>query len=88
MYQKHGSGRWEDWLSKSKKLLEKSDFRGVTYLLKAYGGMGSINDDRFGKRLFWSKYIQPEEDNAKLEALLGKAYGLAICIKKSVQDKN
>jgi hypothetical protein len=35
---------WVDWLEKSHKEISAHDFHGVEYLLRAYGGMGSLND--------------------------------------------
>jgi len=36
--------RWAEWLEKAQKLIEGEDFYGVEYLLKAFGGTGSLND--------------------------------------------
>ena len=35
---------WADWLEKAHDEIASRDFHGVERLLRAYGGMGSIND--------------------------------------------
>lgn len=87
LYKKHEFKNWEEWLIRSKAQLENEDFNGITSLLSAYGGMGSINDERFGKQVWWSKHIQPEtNDNEKLDRLLSKAHSLATEIKREVGE--
>jgi hypothetical protein len=36
--------RWASWLRDDLALIRNGDARGVSHLLRAYGGMGSIND--------------------------------------------
>ncbi|MAE93534.1 MAG: hypothetical protein CL910_02630 [Deltaproteobacteria bacterium] len=42
--ERHGEAHWQDWMGRSRRLLEARDLSGVTRLLGAYGGMGSFND--------------------------------------------
>jgi hypothetical protein len=39
-----GNEHWAAWIEKSNRLLQNRDLHGVEYLLRAYGGMGSLND--------------------------------------------
>ena len=39
-----GETHWSRWLDIARKRIENRDFSGITYLLSAYGGMGSFND--------------------------------------------
>jgi hypothetical protein len=39
-----GYERWANWLQRDRELIEAGDLFGVTHLLSAFGGMGSIND--------------------------------------------
>lgn len=39
-----GEMHWSRWMRKTRALLIDSDYSGITYLLSAYGGMGSFND--------------------------------------------
>lgn len=35
---------WRDWMGKAREEILAHDGNGLTYLLRAYGGMGSFND--------------------------------------------
>ena len=35
---------WANWVAESARRLRGGDFSGITHLLDAYGGMGSLND--------------------------------------------
>jgi hypothetical protein len=39
-----GEEYWATWLEKDAALLRARDFEGIEHLLRAFGGMGSIND--------------------------------------------
>ena len=63
---------WADWVTESVRRLRSSDFSGITHLLNAYGGMGSIND-----------LLTPEP----VDQLLTLAYDLAKEIENDVLNK-
>lgn len=42
--QEIGDEHWTAWIEKSNHLLQNGDLYGADYLLRAYGGMGSLND--------------------------------------------
>jgi hypothetical protein len=42
---------WAPWLETSLTRIENGDASGITYLLGAYGGMGSFSDPYFDDRL-------------------------------------
>lgn len=66
-----GGNHWKEWMEDCKRRLCNSDFRGITHLLGAYGGMGSFNDF--------------EMDNKELGELRTKAYVLAEYIRKNAE---
>lgn len=43
----HDREHWAHWMDKSRRMIEARDARGLEYLLRAYGGMGSFNDVAF-----------------------------------------
>jgi hypothetical protein len=60
-----GEKHWATWVEESIRLLQNRDLSGVDYLLRAYGGMGSLNDIAVpaidslrSKALELAKYIQ------------------------------
>lgn len=44
LFRSNGVNHWADWLKKDIDLISSGDFEGVSHLLSAYGGMGSITD--------------------------------------------
>ena len=36
--------RWREWMGNARRQIVAHDGEGLTYLLRAYGGMGSFND--------------------------------------------
>jgi uncharacterized protein DUF6966 len=44
MLAKCGETQWSEWMAKSAQLLRQGNRDGITYLRRAYGGMGSLND--------------------------------------------
>ncbi|MBT9263350.1 hypothetical protein KKQ10_00525 [Pseudomonas sp. MG-9] len=44
-----GDTHWNQWMRSARARLLDSDYSGVTYLLSAYGGMGSFNDVVLGQ---------------------------------------
>ena len=39
-----GEERWADWVARDAAWMRRGDFYGVEPLLRAFGGMGSLND--------------------------------------------
>ncbi|MDF1838055.1 MAG: hypothetical protein P1V35_09320 [Planctomycetota bacterium] len=66
-----GQDHWSQWISESARRLKASDFSGIEHLLRAYGGMGSIND------------LMLSPDLARLRT---DAYDLAEDIRKQVSS--
>ncbi|MHC8401677.1 DUF6966 domain-containing protein [Pseudomonas sp. MDT1-17] len=81
-----GDARWSLWMRKARALLLDSDYSGITYLLSAYGGMGSFNDLILGQSyddgvVSWkSGHV---ELNEKFDKLRNEAAQLADEIKRS-----
>lgn len=81
-----GEQHWRTWLLRAKSRLEASDYSGVEYLLRAYGGMGSFNDfiaaqSFVNGRFTWKPgYV---ELNDEIDALRSKAWELATDIKRN-----
>jgi hypothetical protein len=44
LFRASGVDHWADWLKKDIDLISRGDFAGVSHLLSAYGGMGSMTD--------------------------------------------
>jgi hypothetical protein len=44
LLQEIGGERWAAWVEKSNRHLQNHDLYGVDHLLRAYGGMGSLNN--------------------------------------------
>ena len=67
-----GQEQWASRLQRDRDLIEVGDFRGITQLLSAFGGMGSINDLVFpaeGGAVF--------QRDAKLDEWLSRVYSVA-----------
>jgi hypothetical protein len=43
----HGEHRWAAWLADDRQRIERGDRYGISHLLQAFGGMGSLNDLMF-----------------------------------------
>lgn len=81
-----GDKHWSEWMVESKRRLLNSDFSGIEYLLRAYGGMGSFNDFVIGQtekngKVEWKPGAA--ENNKKLNELSSAAYELASDIKRN-----
>ena len=80
----NGEDYYADWMAKGKLLLEQSDFRGISHILRAFGGMGSFND----RALTPSDVKQAKEDqisaNQRLQMLSSTIYDLADSIRREV----
>lgn len=81
-----GDHHWSLWMRTAARRLGRGDCSGVEHLLRAYDGMGSINDLVLGQTsrdgiLAWKPgYIALNE---RFESLRGKAWHLAQEIKRS-----
>ena len=40
----YGRQHWADWLAQDREHIQRGDAYGIDHLLRAYGGMGSLND--------------------------------------------
>lgn len=73
-------------MRKARALLVNADYRGIEYLLSAYGGMGSLNDLVLGQGSFdgvfaWKPgYV---ELNEAFDLLRGQAATLANAIRRA-----
>ena len=77
---------WSRWMRKAQAYLIDSDYYGITYLLSAYGGMGSFNDLVLGQNanagaFAWS--LGHVDINDNLQALRHRAAQLALEIQRS-----
>lgn len=82
----NGEMHWSRWMQKVQAYLIDSDYYGVTYLLSAYGGMGSFNDLVLGQNpnlgaFAWAPGHVDINDN--LQALRHRAAQLALEIQRS-----
>ncbi|KPG96518.1 DUF6966 domain-containing protein [Pseudomonas sp. RIT-PI-r] len=81
-----GDTHWSLWMRNARSRLLQSDYSGIEYLLKAYGGMGSFNDVVLGQR-FDGRVLSWKSDhvelNEKFSKLREKAAGLAHEIERS-----
>jgi hypothetical protein len=81
-----GETHWSQWMRTAKARLENSDYSGVEYLLRAYGGMGSFNDLIICQRYKEGKFSwlpEGEDKNDRLDKLRGQAWELAEYIKRN-----
>lgn len=81
-----GDTHWSLWMRKARARLLDSDYSGITYLLSAYGGMGSFNDlilgqSNAGDAISWKP--GHVELNKKFDKLRNDAVQLADAIKRS-----
>jgi len=63
----HGEARWAAWLTRDTARIRGGDGYGVTHLLSAFGGMGSLSDVTLGNG----------SDADRLDSLRREAYRLA-----------
>jgi uncharacterized protein DUF6966 len=63
---------WARWMARCVGWLRERDFRGITHVLGAYGGMGSFSD----------LLLDDAESNARLGQLRKAAHALATEIKR------
>lgn len=74
---------WNLWFRRAAAFINQDDYRGIEYILGAYGGMGSFNDlvlcKANGHRIDDCKL---DEVNSRLMALRSEIYNLAGYIKR------
>jgi len=86
LLESEGDHHWCLWMRTAAHRLGDGDGSGVEYLLRAHGGMGSINDlvlgqtSRDGKFAWKPGYIALNE---RFDSLRAKAWQLAQDIKRS-----
>ena|SRR5690348_9237122 len=81
-----GASRWSSWMRTSAQRLGNGDLSGVEHLLRAYGGMGSINDLILGQTTQNGSFAWKPDYvalNERFEALRSKAWQLAQHIRRS-----
>ena len=81
-----GDTHWSLWMRKAQARLLDSDYSGITYLLSAYGGMGSFNDLVLGQSYddgVFSWKPGHVELNQRFDKLRSDAAHLADAIKRS-----
>ncbi|SRR5258707_11255836 len=64
--------RWANWLERDRNLIASGDFFGVTHLLSAFGGSGSISD-----LLFPVQGGAEFRRDTELDVLLNRVYSVA-----------
>lgn len=75
-----GAQHWSRWIQTAATRLRNGDDSGVDYLLRAYGGMGSLNDLILGQTTQHGSFAwKPNsvELNERFESLRSKAWQLA-----------
>ena len=88
LLQGDGEQHWRAWLLRAKARLENLDYSGVEYLLKAYGGMGSLSDFIAAQSLTDGQFTWKPgyvELNNEIDGLRSKAWELATEIKRSYE---
>jgi hypothetical protein len=65
-----GEAHWADWLSRGARDVRARAFEGVEHVLRAFGGMGSIND-----------VVLPADD-ARLRRLLTRIFDAATELRR------
>ena len=80
---------WADWMQRSRRKIKAGDLSGVTWLLKAYGGMASFNDlvihPLNGHDV---KADEVSQVNERLQDLRHRMYELAVQVKReAVMDE-
>ena len=84
-----GETHWRRWMATALAQLEANDLRGATYILGAYGGMGSFNDLIIGQRLDGDRFswaADAQEANETLNQLRGSVSYLAEQLIADCQD--
>lgn len=83
LFRSYGIDHWADWLTEDLELISAGDLEGISHLLSAYGGMGSMSDV-----FITSKAGDPidEKDtsrvNSRVNSLMSNIYTLATQILK------
>jgi hypothetical protein len=83
LFRAYGIDHWADWLAEDSELISTGDLEGISHLLSAYGGMGSMADV-----YITSKAGHPIDDkdapkvNSSLAALRSRIFKLATQIIK------
>jgi hypothetical protein len=75
-----GALHWSSWMRSAAVRLKNDDSSGADYLLRAYGGMGSLNDLILGQTAHNGTFAWKPghlELNERFESLRNKAWQLA-----------
>jgi predicted sugar kinase len=73
LLREHGHAHWAQWLDSARDWIANGDLHGVTHLLSAFGGMGSLGD----------VMLADADANERLRALTGSLYELAAAIQRT-----
>jgi len=73
LLREHGHAHWAQRLDRDREWIANGDLHGVANLLKAFGGMGSLND----------VMLADPEANEQLRVLTARLYELAAAIHRT-----
>lgn len=80
-----GNGHWSKWMRTAAARLRNHDASGISYLLSAYGGMGSLNGVVLGYHSVGGQLQQKPGSgdlNVRFQALRDRAWELADSIQR------
>lgn len=72
LLREHGHTHWAQWLARDREQIANGDLHGVTHLLQAFGGMGSLND----------VMLADTAENERLRNLCTRIYDRAAAIQR------
>jgi hypothetical protein len=80
----HDEDDWASWLESDRDLLQRGEIEGgISHMLSAFGGMGSINDLTLDSASGLALQVaEKDRVNTLLRALLSQAYDLATTISR------
>jgi len=78
----YGDAHWSGWLAADLPRIRQGDIYGLEHLLRAFGGMGSLNDLVLCERNGYD--VRPEDERAvndRFRDLLGTVYRSATALR-------
>jgi hypothetical protein len=84
-----GETHWRTWAITARSRLQDSDFSGITYVLGAYGGMGSFSDLVVGQTSQDGKLALKADakvQNERLTVLRERAWTLATSVERGYES--
>jgi hypothetical protein len=86
LLERHGDVHWGAWLSRDAERIRAGDLYGVTHLLEAFGGMGSLGDVTFDPADHEaSSEEEAREATLRLRALTGEAHWIATALRREAE---